>query len=146
VTIDAALFSSAKTTWETPPSLFHSLNAVWRFTLDAAASFENAKVDHFFTEEQDGLAQDWGGEIVWVNPPFGKGIERWVQKAYEESQKRGTVVVMLLPVRTDTRYWQNWIEGKAAYIRFLPGRLKFVGAEHAAPFPSAIVVFGRLGG
>jgi len=144
--VDAALFSSETTEWETPDDLWQRLNAVWRFTLDAAASPTNAKCARYFTKEMDGLVQDWGGEIVWLNPPYGKAIGLWVQKAYEESRKPGTVVVMLLPVRTDTKYWQHWIEGKAAFIRFLPGRLKFGGATNSAPFPSYIVIFGRLAG
>jgi phage N-6-adenine-methyltransferase len=133
-------FSSASDEWETPQSLFDELDwIVGGFTLDPCATAQNAKCDRFFTKHEDGLAQPWEGK-VFVNPPYGREIGRWVSKAYEESLK-GALVVCLLPARTDTRWWQDY--AKHGHVCFLRGRLKFGQAKNAAPFPSAIVIFGR---
>ena len=89
----------------------------------------------------NGLAQNWGGYgTIWCNPPYGKEIGKWVQKAYETS-KSGETVVMLLPARTDTQWFHDYIYGKAE-IRFIRGRLKFGGSKYNAPFPSMIVILG----
>ena len=97
----------------------------------------------YFTKAVDGLRQKWTG-VCWCNPPYGKEIHRWVQKAFESSLF-GTTVVCLLPARVDTRWWQNYVM-PAAEIRYLPGRLKFVGGEDRAPFPSAVVIFSAREG
>ena len=82
-----------------------------------------------------------GGQTVWLNPPYGRGIGKWVQKAYEEAQKPGTVVVCLLPARTDTAWFHDYCrKGKITFIR---GRLKFGGSKNSAPFPSMVVEFRR---
>ena len=81
-----------------------------------------------------------GGERVFCNPPYGKEIAKWVQKSVEESRKKNTLVVMLIPARTDTKYFHDFIYGKAE-IRFIRGRLKFGNAKTAAPFPSMVVIF-----
>lgn len=134
-------FSSEKMDWETPQDFFNKLNEEFKFTLDGAASPHNAKCEKYHTEETNSLVQDWEGEIVWLNPPYGRVLlPKFVKKAYEEGQKANTTVVMLIPARTDTRYFHDHILGKAE-IRFLKGRLKFVGAKDAAPFPSMVVVF-----
>ena len=133
-------FSSASNEWETPQALFDELAWIYGgFTLDPCATRQNAKCERFFTREQDGLAQRWEGKI-FLNPPYGRDIGRWVQKAFEESL-RGALVVCLLPARTDTRWWQDF--AKRGHVHFLRGRLKFGLARNAAPFPSAIVTFGR---
>lgn len=139
--INPAMFSSATAEWETPQEIFNRLNAEFNFTLDVCARPENAKCARFFTPEQDGLAQDWSGEICFMNPPYGREISRWVEKAFLEAQK-GAVVVCLLPARTDTAWWHTWVM-KAAEIRFIRGRLRFGGAVNGAPFPSTVVVFRR---
>lgn len=82
-----------------------------------------------------------GGEQVFCNPPYGRKIYDWVRKAYNESKKPGTTVVMLIPARTDTRYFHDFIYHQAKEIRFIKGRLKFGNAKNAAPFPSMIVIF-----
>jgi len=133
------LFSKASEEWETPQDLFDSLNTLYHFTLDAAATTENAKCQRFFTKEDDALAQDWGGEIVWCNPPYGRSIRKWVKKAYEESRKPGTKVVMLLPARTDVAWFHDY--AKKGNVVFIRGRLRFGGAQSCAPFPSILVVF-----
>jgi len=137
--MNPVLFSSKTDEWETPQALFDELDREFGFTLDVCALPENAKCDLFFTPETDGLSQSWKGHICWMNPPYGREIGKWVKKAYEESQ-RGATVVCLLPARTDTRWFHDYIYGKAE-IRFLRGRIKFVGAENSAPFPSMIVIY-----
>ena len=135
-----ACFSSKTDNWATPQDFFDKLNEEFHFTLDPCADEVNHKCDKFFTREQDGLSQDWGGNVVFCNPPYGKEIADWVQYSYEQSKKPNTTVVMLIPARTDTRYFHNYIYGKAE-IRFIKGRLKFGDATSAAPFPSMVVVY-----
>ncbi len=137
------LFSSGTDNWETPPELFYELHREFKFTLDAAALPATAKVPHFFSPEQDALTQDWGQHTVWLNPPYSRGLQRkFIEKAYQSSLPVATTV-LLIPARTDTRVWHDYcMKGE---IRFIEGRIKFVGAESGAPFPSAIVIF-RPGG
>ena len=137
----AIMFSSETDLWSTPQDFFDELNAEFNFTLDPCATRENAKCARFFTVEDDGLKQDWQGETVFCNPPYGREIGKWVKKCYEESKKPGTTVVMLIPARTDTSYFHDYIYGKAREIRFIRGRLKFGDAKNSAPFPSMVVVF-----
>ena len=137
------LFSSKSVVWETPQDLFDKLNAEFHFDLDVCALPENAKCEKYYTPEDDGLSQPWNG-ICWCNPPYGRTIGKWVQKAYETFAGGGTVV-MLLPARTDTKWFHEYIYNKAE-IRFIKGRLKFGNSKNAAPFPSMIVVFdGKQG-
>jgi phage N-6-adenine-methyltransferase len=137
-----ALFSSQDFTWGTPQYLFDSLSKEFgRFILDVCATDENAKCQRYYTELEDGLLQPWS-HLNWMNPPYGKSIARWIERAYDEAQ-RGNVTVALLPARTDTTYFHQYIYGKHE-IRFIKGRLKFEGLDkpaNSAPFPSMIVVF-----
>lgn len=136
------LWSSATGEWETPQDLYDELDTEFDFVLDPCATEENAKADLYFTKEQDGLQRNWHRfKRVFVNPPYGRGIANWVQKGYEEAEK-GATVVMLLPARTDTRWFHDYCM-KAKEIRFLKGRLKFGGATNSAPFPSMVVVFQK---
>jgi phage N-6-adenine-methyltransferase len=133
-------FSRATDEWKTPQALFDELSWIYGgFTPDPCATPQNAKCARFFTREDDGLAQQWDGK-VFVNPPYGRDIGRWVQKAFKESL-RGAFVVCRLPARTDTCWWQDY--AKRGHVHFLRGRVKFGEAKNAAPFPSAIVTFGR---
>ena len=132
------MFSSKTDLWETPQDLFDKLNNEFHFTLDVCATPENAKCEEFYTKEQDGLKQPWKG-TVWCNPPYGRQIGEWVRRAFLASVS-GSTVVMLLPARTDTRWFHEYIYGKAE-IRFIRGRLKFGGSKNSAPFPSMVVVF-----
>ena len=132
------MFSSKTDLWETPQDLFDKLNNEFHFTLDVCATQENAKCDSFYTKEQDGLSQPWKG-VVWCNPPYGKQIGSWVRRGFFASLS-GNTVVMLLPARTDTRWFHEYIYGKAE-IRFIRGRLKFGESKNSAPFPSMVVVF-----
>ncbi len=122
---ESAAFTSDRTDWETPKDLFARLNQFWHFDLDVASSDENALCENHFTKEQDGLSQSWKGHRVWCNPPYGKDIAKWVKKAYEETRDGTTAVVMLIPARTDTRWYHDYIQNKAAEIKFLKGRLKY---------------------
>ena len=83
-----------------------------------------------------------GGYHVFVNPPYGREIVKWVEKSYLESQKENTLVVMLIPARTDTRWFHDFIYHKAE-IRFIKGRLRFGNSNNNAPFPSMIVIFRK---
>lgn len=134
------LYSSKEEKWATPQDLFDKLNDEFHFTLDVAASPDNAKCPVYFTEEQDGLAQSWEGYTVWCNPPWCRKTGAWVKKAWEEHQRTGCTVVMLLPSRTDVRWFHDYILGKAE-IRFIKGRLKFGGSKNSAPFPSIVVIY-----
>lgn len=137
----SVMFSSKTDEWATPQDFFDNLNREFRFTLDPCADDRNHKCAQYYTRAQNGLLQDWGGERVYCNPPYGKAIADWVRKAFEESQKPNTLVVMLIPARTDTKYFHDYIYGKAE-IRFIRGRLKFGGQKNSAPFPSMVVVYG----
>ena len=132
------MFSSKSDIWATPKDFFNSLNAEFNFTLDPCALTENAKCKKFYTPEQNGLNQDWSGEIVFCNPPYSE-VSKWVEKAYSEA-KRGAKTVMLIPSRTDTKWFHEFIYQKHE-IRFVKGRLKFGDQKNSAPFPSMIVVF-----
>ena len=122
------MYSSKKHDWETPQDLFDELDEEFDFDLDPCTNGENQKCDKYFTKEQDGLKQDWQGHNIFVNPPYGRQIKHWVKKCYEEGQKENTTVVMLIPARTDTRYFHDYIYHKAE-IRFIKGRLKFSNSK-----------------
>lgn len=146
--MNEALLSSKKMDWCTPKNFFDELNEEFHFTLDVAASDINTKCSKYFTEEDDGLTQDWSGHVVFCNPPYGRYISQWVHKAYIESMKLNTMVVMLISARTDTSYWHEYIFGKAE-VRFIRGRLKFTDengvSSNPAPFPSALVIWKEVG-
>lgn len=134
------VYSSSKSNeWETPQHLYDELDKEFHFTLDPASTHDNAKCDKHYTQEENGLDKDWSGETVFCNPPYGRELPLWIEKA-ARSAGGGTTVVMLIPARTDTRAFHDFILHKAE-IRFLKGRLKFGGAKHNAPFPSMIVIF-----
>lgn len=131
-------FSSQSCEWPTPQCLFDVLDEEFGFTLDPCSTDANAKCAKHFTLVDDGLAQTWKDEIVFMNPPYGRGIGRWMEKAYREASA-GATVVCLVPARTDTAWWHDWaMKGE---IRLFRGRIKFEGASTSAPFPSALVVF-----
>ena len=139
--VHKALFSSQKEDWATPQGFFDKLDHVFNFKLDACADRSNKKCNMFFSKKDNALTQDWSHyNTVWLNPPYGRTMGSWMQKAYDESLK-GAVVVCLVPARTDTKWWHEWVDGKGQ-VTFVKGRLKFGGSKHAAPFPSAVVVYG----
>ena len=133
---------SKSDSWTTPKDLFDKLNAIHKFDIDAAASRDNYLcpewfgLDHEDPERRDGLTASWGFGHVYLNPPYGRVIKDWVLKAFEHSD----LVVMLLPARTDTK-WFHEIIFPNAEVEFLKGRLKFGDSTTGAPFPSMIVTF-----
>lgn len=130
-------FSSATDDWATPAHFFNELNSVFKFTLDPCASESNHKCEKFFTAEDDGLSKDWDGERVFMNPPYGREIGEWVKKASEAK----ALVVCLVPARTDTAWWHDYVVKGGGTVYFLRGRLKFGGGTSSAPFPSAVVIY-----
>lgn len=134
-------FSSKRMDWETPWDLFRELDAEFRFRLDVCAEDHNHKVERYFSPEENGLLNSWHTHgAAWMNPPYGRAIGLWTSKAADEA-RGGATVVGLLPARTDTAWWHRDVIGSGAEVRFLRGRVRFEGAKHAAPFPSAIVVW-----
>ena len=148
-------FSSKSNDWRTPPWLFKQLDEEFHFDLDSAADKDSALCPRYYTAEQDALKQDWGkdGKTHFCNPPYGRLIGKFVAKAYEETLKDNSLtVVLLIPARTDTRWWHAYCA--MGEVRFIKGRLKFVNTSFPsyradgdfklspAPFPSAIVVLG----
>ena len=130
-------FSSKTDLWYTPQDFFKKYDDVYKFETDVCATDDNAKCAKYYTEEMDGLSQEWRG-VCWMNPPYGRTIGKWMKKAYESSLE-GATVVCLVPSRTDTNWWHDYaMKGDVEFIR---GRLKFGGSKNSAPFPSAVVVF-----
>lgn len=136
--ITKGMMSSNTDEWATPKEFYKQLNEKYHFTLDPCATHLNHKCNSYFTKETDGLKQDWGGYRVYCNPPYGREISKWVEKAYNENLK-GTFIVMLLPARTDTKWFHDYIYKKHD-IEFIKGRLKFNDGKNSAPFPSMIVI------
>lgn len=155
------LFSSARDDWQTPPELFAALDAEFGFDVDVAANAENTLKDEYLGPDRgrpdrvDALSVSWSRltsratrAVCWCNPPYSRGLQgKFIAKAAEEA-KRGATVVMLIPARTDTKAFHRFIwdaekhqPREGVEVRFLPGRIKFVGAAHGAPFPSMVVVF-----
>lgn len=130
-------FSSKSGEWSTPQDLFDDLNAIFHFDIDVCATPANAKCRQYFTKADDGLKQKWVG-TAWMNPPYGRQIKGFIKKAYESSLE-GATVVCLVPARTDTRWWHEYVT--KGHVIFLRGRLKFGNGPYSAPFPSAIVIF-----
>ncbi|KKN24265.1 hypothetical protein LCGC14_0896580 [marine sediment metagenome] len=138
--LNRSLFSSATGEWETPQDVFDALDAEFGgFDLDPCATPENAKCSNYYTQEEDGLAKPWRGK-VFVNPPYGRGIKWWIRRCYVAAGSTASLVVALIPSRTDTAWWHDYVM-KASEIRFIRGRLHFDGHKNGAPFPSAIVVW-----
>lgn len=130
--------ASKSVEWETPKWLFDELNSEFNFTIDVCATHDNAKCDRYFTIKEDGLSQQWTNERVWMNPPYGREITKWVRKAYYQRFK-AQIIVALLPSYTSAAWFHDYIYNKAE-IRFLRGRLKFSNKE-GAPFGSIIVIW-----
>ena len=140
-TTKKTMFSSESVEWSTPQSFFTKLSRMFGpFDLDPCSNGENNKTIKFFTKEDNGLTQDWSGHNVFMNPPYGREIKDWLHKAYVEGNKPNTKVVCLIPARTDTKYWHDYVM-KAQIVLFVRGRLKFGGSKNSAPFPSAVVLF-----
>lgn len=148
------MFSNVNNAWCTPQDFYDELNKEFNFTLDPCATEKSTKCKKFFTAKEDGLKQSWKGEHVFVNPPYGRSISKWVKKCYDESKDSKTKIVLLIPARTDTKYFHNYILNKAS-IRFIKGRLTFWDLDSnkyktnrfdkmtPAPFPSMLVIYNK---
>lgn len=140
MSINRGLFTSTTDSWETPQDFFDRLDEEFNFEVDVCALPENAKCDKYYTPEIDGLKQEWTG-VCWMNPPYGRQIGRWMEKAYKSHIENNATVVCLVPARTDTLWWHNYcMKGE---IRLVKGRLKFSNSKDSAPFPSAVVIFSK---
>lgn len=128
---------SQRQNWGTPPEVFAPLDAEFHFTLDVCATAENTKCARYYTLADDGLTQPWAG-VCWMNPPYGRGVEAWIRKAYTSSLE-GATVVCLVKATPDTRWWHTYTPH--AEVRWIPGRVRFVGASGPAPFPCCVVIF-----
>ena len=131
-------FNRKNVDYETPDYIFKPLDDEFGFTLDVCASKENTKCHRYFTKLDNGLEQQWAGEICWMNPPFGREMKRWIIKAYQESLL-GAVVVALLPSRTNTAWWHDYVE--KGMVRFIRGEVKFKGYERGLWMPMCIVIW-----
>lgn len=123
--------------WETPPEIFNPLHAEFAFTLDPCCTAQTAKAETFYTEEDDGLRQPWGGHRVFMNPPYGREIYAWTRKARDS----GALVVGLLPAATDLAWWHEDVIGQAE-VRYIRGRVRFLtgGPYRASGFFASVVV------
>lgn len=129
-----------KDKWETPYKIYLPLKEEFCFTLDPCCEIETAKAAKFYTEKENGLIQDWSGEIVFVNPPYSRGnIDKWMEKCYKESLK-GTKIVALIPVSSSAGWFHDYVLDKSK-IRYFRGRIKFVGAPFTAPFSSCLAIY-----
>lgn len=142
--MNQALLSSKNMNWCTPQDFFDELDLEFGFVLDVAATEKTAKCQRYYTPKTDGLTQSWQCDgAVFCNPPYGRQLGKWVRKAWQEAQT-GQTIVLLIPARTDTAYFHDFIYGKAE-IRFLRGRLYFTdesgNVADRAPFPSMVVVY-----
>ena len=148
----AVLFSKASDEWRTPEDFFVALDAEFGFDVDVAATEDNCWKDSYYGPDhrnptrRDALVVPWGGLMCWLNPPYSKCRE-FMAKAAQEALK-GCTVVCLVPSRTDTRWWHEHVWDHAKHqpragveVRFLRGRLAFVGATNSAPFPSVVIIF-----
>ena len=142
--VNKGLFTSNTNEWTTPRSFYEELNKEFNFTLDPCATDSNHKCNKYYTIKENGLLQDWSGETVFCNPPYGRAISEWVKKCYNEHIDHGVTVVMLIPARTDTKYFHDYIYNKTE-IRFIKGRLKFNDGKQGAPFPSMLVIYKMKG-
>lgn len=144
--MDKVMFSSESELWGTPDRLWLPIQKKWGpFTLDPCADETNNKADCYFDQKANGLEQRWDGR-VFVNPPFNRKkkmyVGPWVEKALDELDTC-ELIVMVLPTKTDVKWWQRLVMLRAKEVYFVEGRVKFVqpGKDNSAPFPSAIVLF-----
>jgi phage N-6-adenine-methyltransferase len=132
-------FSSKKVEYSTPLSLFNPLKEEFDLQIDVCANKENYKCDTYFTEEIDGLKQEWKGNC-WMNPPFSRSLNKWVKKAHDDALKHGGTKVCLVPVRANTKWWEEVV--KDAEIRFIIGEVNFNDEDRGLWLPMCILIFG----
>lgn len=132
-----AMFTSGRDDWRTPTAMFDALNKEFFFNVDLCADENNHLCAEYYTKDRDGLNADLRGKRVFCNPPYGKTLGKWVRKCAES---KAEVAVMLIPARTDTAWFHDYVWGKAE-VRFIRRRIRFDGSTTDAPFPSMIVIF-----
>lgn len=137
------MFSSLTDQWATPIDFFTKLNNEFNFTLDPCADEINHKCEKYYTKETNGLLQSWEGERVFCNPPYGREIFNWVEKCYYEFINGAEIIVLLVPARTDTKWFHKYVYG-IAELRFIKGRLKFGDSKNSAPFPSLLAIYDGI--
>lgn len=130
--------SRASDEYGTPLDFYNWLDGIFQFTLDPCTTALFAKCAKYYTKEDDGLAQSWKGERVFVNPPYSQNY-KWMQKAFTEWKENNTLVVVLVPSRTDVRWYHDFCHGKATFIWHIKGRIQFIGGKSGATFPSAVI-------
>ena len=150
--VNTVMYSSKNPNWETPDEVLEVIQSYRPIRLDPCTTKENPTMAlEWYTPEDDGLSKNWEmekGGLVYINPPYGRAIGKWVGKAVGENCSRpytqaiGAEIIMLLPARTDTSYWQYGVFPSANALCFVRGRIKFKGAKSGAPFPSAFAYFG----
>lgn len=137
--MNKALFATNRQDWGTPKTFFDLLDQEFHFTIDICASEDNAKCPRYFTIEDDSLSFTWpANETIYCNPPYGREVGKWLEKGWE-ARGNGSTVVFLLPARTDTKWFHEWVS--LGEVRFLQGRIIFEGAAAGAPFPSLLLIF-----
>jgi len=140
--MNKGMYTSNKDDWETPDEIFDEYNTKFGFDIiDVCANENNHKCDNYFTQKDDGLRLIWTGKC-WMNPPYGREIGEWVKKAMYSSLYTDAIVVGLLPARTDSKWFHDFVYGFSDIV-FIRGRLKFKGAKWNAPFPSMIAIWGN---
>lgn len=138
------LHSSKKTDWGTPFELYHELDEIFNFTLDPCTTPDNPLGTQFFyTPVEDGLTKIWRGHNVFMNPPYGRGVGIWIQKAARSFYGTENVGVCLLPSRTGTKWFQHGMK-TASVLVLMNKRVKFREAQHSAPFDSVLMIFGTV--
>ena len=143
MSLNQGMMTSNSDEWTTPSALFRALDRRFGFELDPAATKENALCSMFFTEAESGLVKSWKPWRVFVNPPYSH-VADWMRKCSSESEKGCPLICALIPARTDTRWWHDFVK-TADLIHFLKGRLKFGDGAGSAPFPSALAFWFGLG-
>lgn len=145
--INKDLLTSNSYEWYTPLYLFNELNEQFNFELDPCADKTNRLgLKYFYTKEEDGLLKDWSKfNSIYINPPYGRNISKWVEKAYNTFIKsnHSIDIVLLLPARTDTKWFHNYLVNEFCSVYFIKGRLRFYPSNNPAPFPSMICIFKK---
>lgn len=141
--MDNVLLSSDKMDWETPYEFFTKIDHIFHFSLDVCADDSNTKCLHFYSKEDNSLTKTWQG-ICWMNPPYGREITKWLEKASKEiTKEEKTIIIALVPARTETVYHFKYVYPFAKAILYIAGRIRFVGATNSAPFPSELIIYAN---
>lgn len=139
--INKGMFTSDKQDWRTPQYLFDELNREFKFACDLFANDENALCDNYFTKERSALCNEWF-DCNFANPPYDTKIQNEAFRiAHHCAEYQNKTTVMLVPARTDTKRFHDYVFNYSYEVRFIKGRLKFSDSKNPAPFPSCIIIF-----